>query len=194
MTVNDTIPSAPVAPTGKWRAILIGSLALNLLVAGVVAGSWIQHKRHHPMMGFGGSRGTEEIGLHGFLRTLPKERASELRALVKGEKPDLKPLFAATRAARLAAADAMAAEPFSKDGLTEAFGKIDAAEANVKAAARTVITAAAGHMTAQERLALSERWKSKRAKFFHGFGSHGHRKKDKQQVPDESAPAAPPQP
>ncbi len=167
MTNNETLAAPAMAPTGKWRALLICSLALNLLVVGIAAGSVWRHRHHHNFAG-GGGRGTEEIGLRSFLKTLPPERAKELRTLIKSAKPELKPLFDATRAARRTAADAMSAEPFDKDKLTGAFGKIDEAEAAMKAAARSVITNAASQMTAAERLALAERWKARRAKFFRG--------------------------
>jgi uncharacterized membrane protein len=160
------LPSAAVRPAGKWRALLIASLALNLLIAGIAGSAMFRHRHGHGM----GGRGTEEIGLQGFLKSLPAARAKELRAAVKGEKADMKPLFDATRAARRQAADAIAAEPFDADKLTQAFGTIDAAEANVKAAARTAIVKAAGLMTADERKALAEHWKSRRAKFFRDRG------------------------
>jgi uncharacterized membrane protein len=181
-------PRAPGAPTGKWRALLMLSLAINLLVAGFAASAVWRHRHHHGMGGAAG-RGTEEIGLRGFLKSLPAERAKQLKALTEAGKPDFKPLFEATREARRQAADVIAAEPFSQDQLTEAFGKIDAAEANVKMAARTAIITAASNMTIDERKRLAAHWKSRRSKLFGGHGPGHHSKKPK--TDSSEVPAAP---
>jgi uncharacterized membrane protein len=193
MTDTPPVAEGSGAPGGKWRALLMASLALNLVVAGIAA----SHTWQHRQLGRAGSAGNAgEFGLHGFLRDLPRERAKELRALIKGERPDLKPLVEMTRAARRTAADTLAARTFDKDKLVEAFGKIDLAEANVKAAARSVVVTAASHMTAEERLQLAERWKSKRARYFHGPSAPNHGRRD-DRVDDEAAapatlePAAP---
>jgi uncharacterized membrane protein len=166
MTVDtpDTSQSGTGWKSGKWRALLMASLALNFVFAGLAA-STLWKKRVHTNSG---SQRVEELGLQGFLRTLPRERAKELRALIKDEKPDLKPLNEATRQARRSAAETLAADPFDKDKLISAFANIDTTQANVKAAARAAVVAAAGHMTADERKALAARWKTRRARYFEG--------------------------
>ncbi len=152
--------------SGRWRFALLCSLALNLLLAGAAAGTMWSWKRNHAMGG-GGGRGAAELALQGFIRSLPKDRAKELRQVVRQTgRPNMMPLISSVRQARRSAADALAAETFDKAKLTAAFSGIDAAEAATKSAARTVIVAAAEKMTPAERQALAERWKSRRPHMF----------------------------
>ena len=152
--------------TGRWRLFLLASLALNLMLAGATAGHFIYAKRHH-VSGSGGARGAPELALQGFLKTLPKDRAKELRQLIKtGERTDQAPLFASVRKARRDAAQVLSAENFDRAKLAAAFANIDAADAAAKAAARMSLLALADHMTAAERLAMAERWKARRPQLF----------------------------
>lgn len=155
----------PPAVTGRWRIFLLASLALNLMLAGAVAGHFIYGRRHHATGG--GERGTHELALQGFLKTLPKERAKELRQIIKsGERLDHAPLVASVRQARRDAAVVLAAEAFDRTKLSAAFARIDAADAAAKAAARTTLLSLAEHMTAAERQAMAERWKARRPYLF----------------------------
>jgi uncharacterized membrane protein len=157
---------APSAPYGVWRWLLIGSLALNLLFAGTAAGGLWHGKRFHHTASSGG-RGAAEMALQGFIHSLPKERAKELRRVIKqAGRPDILPLIKSVRQARREAADVLSADTFDKTKLVAAFSNIDAAEAATKAATRGVVMAAAEHMTAPERRALTERWKARRPHLF----------------------------
>jgi uncharacterized membrane protein len=154
------------APSGLWRWLLLSSLALNLLLAGTAAGGMWHWKRFHHTAS-GGGRGAAEMALQGFIHSLPKERAKELRRVIRqAGRPDILPLIKSVRQARREAADVLSADTFDKAKLVAAFSNIDAAEAATKAATRGVVMAAAEKMTAAERRALTERWKARRPHLF----------------------------
>lgn len=155
-----------VQPSRRWRFLLLASLALNLAFAGMAAGLMWNWKRHHD--GAGGRAGAlSDVALQGFLKTLPKARAKDLRQAIKQEgRPDVRGLTNAVRQARRQAAQSLAAEPFDSAKLTEAFSGIDAAEAANKAAIRKTLITAAGRMTAAERQALASHWKARKPRMF----------------------------
>lgn len=167
-----SLPSSNSNPTSAapsqrgWRLLLLGSLAINLLFAGMAAGSLWSWKRQHS----GGSvksQGATDLAMTGFIRTLPKERAKELRRVIKNQqRPDLLPLLADIRQARRDAAGILSAETFDREKLAAAFSSIDSAEAAAKAAARGSLFSVAEHLTAPERQALTERWKARRPHHF----------------------------
>lgn len=149
----------------RWRIFLLGSLALNLLFVGLAAGSLWSGKRHYSLMG--NARGTSDLAIPGFIKSLPKERAKELRKLIKQQvSPDLTPLTAAIRQARRDAAAALAEATFDREKLTAAFSSIDVSEAAAKAAARSTLFALAQQLTPAERQILAERWKARRPHLF----------------------------
>ena len=164
---------AATAPLpARWRIFLLASLALNLVFAGMAAGSLWSAKRHHSLIG--NSRGTTDFAIPGFIKSLPKERAKELRKLIKQQdRPDLSPLTAAVRQARRDAAAALAEATFDREKLTAAFSGIDVTEAAAKAAARSSLIALAEHMTPAERQTLAERWKARRPHMFEDSPAHG---------------------
>jgi uncharacterized membrane protein len=158
--------AAPPGMSGRWRLVLLTSLALNLLLAGAAAGTMWSLKRSHAVGG-GGGRGGAELALQGFIRSLPKDRAKELRQVIRQTgRPNMTPLIASVRQARRSAAEALASETFDKTKMEAAFSNIDAAEAATKAAARNVIIATAERMTPVERQSLADRWKSRRPQMF----------------------------
>ena len=164
--------AAGAVPSGRWRLLLLGSLAINLLLAGAAAGSLWTWKRHHTMGG--SAHGTSELTITSFVKTLPKERAKEVRRLVKQQdRPDVLPLLARVRQARRDAADVLAAPAFDQEKLTSAFAGIDTAEAAVKAAARGSLIAVAEHLSPAERQALAEHWKARRPRHFQDLTPEG---------------------
>lgn len=183
------------APSNRWRYLLIGSLALNLIFAGLTAGSVWKWRHHGGMGGRGGP--AADVALQGFLRTLPKERAKELRQAIKQDgRPDMRPLVNAVRQARRDAAGALAAETFDSAKLTTAFSGIDTAEAATKAAIRKTMIAAAAKMTPAERQALADRWRKRKPHMFEDMpagkdGPAGKEGKIKDKLDDDGAQDAP---
>lgn len=169
--------AATAPPSGRWRIFLLGSLALNLVFAGLAAGWLLSAKRHHSLSG--SATGTSDFAIASFIKSLPKERAKELRRLVKQqERPDLLPLTASIRQARRDAAAVLAEATFDRQKLTAAFSSIDAAEAAAKAAVRSTLIALAENLTPAERQTLAERWKARRPHLFEDPPAHaGQRQK-----------------
>ena len=176
----DQTSAAAGAPAGRWRLIILASLALNLLFAGAAAGSLWHSKRHYS---HGSLRGAE-LAIDKFLRTVPKERAKELRKLLKATaQPRVEPLVAGIRQARRDAAAALSAQTFDREQLTAAFGRIDQAEATAKSAARGAILSLAANMTAAERSAMAAQWKARRPHMFEDPPETAVKDKEKDEAP-----------
>lgn len=147
----------------RIKVLLALSLGLNLLVAGAVLGSLWTYGRHSVARG---GRSSEDIGLLAFSRTLPPERAKEIRRMLRAERVDLMPFKADIRAARQSAAGVLAAEPFESQALRDAFGRVDDAEKRLKGAAREMLIRSVEKMTAAERKELTEWWQRRKAHLF----------------------------
>jgi len=159
--VTDTAPpSAPkTAPNGmgRWKWLLIASLAVNLLVIGAIAGA-----RFHGHRGWRGERSSEEFGLIGYARHLPAERRKLIRKIVAAEKGAIAAARAEVYKARQEAAAVLVEEPFSTEKLKAAVGRISDAEAKLKAAGLAAFLNAAEQFTPEERKSLLEHWKRRR--------------------------------
>lgn len=158
---------------GWVKLALIGSLALNLLVAGGALGSWWTHGHLGGGLagrGPGGSRGSEEVGISGFARQLPPERRQLIRKILHDNKQNFAPLREEVRSARKATAGVLASEPFDAAKLREAFAAIDAAEARLRSAARESVIKSAESMTPDERRALSAWWQERKPGLFRERG------------------------
>lgn len=76
------IETAGAGGCGKWtRLVLVLSLALNLLVVGVVVGGAVRHHRH------GGDESARDIGFGPFTEALSKEDRKALRRAFLAANP-----------------------------------------------------------------------------------------------------------
>lgn len=140
MTVEDGKPVEP--HRGRWMyRILIASLALNLLVAGVAARAW---HMHHGRFG-------PEFALMGFVRTLPQDRREIVRADAEAASEAIKPLRKAVREAWIEANATLAHEPFDKAAFLAASTRLLEAENRFKMAMAEAIAALSEKLTADER-------------------------------------------
>ena len=96
MTSANAAPSPP--SNSRLRLALIASLALNVLIIGAVAGTFLMSSHQ----GWGGHK-RKQFGLMGFAQTLPADRAEIIRAKIASEEANLAPLRKAERDARDAA-------------------------------------------------------------------------------------------
>lgn len=190
-TGNGSGPSG----SGWLKLVLIGSLALNLLVAGGALGSWWTHGRHGGPFGnrmLGVPRGGEEVGIAGFARQLPAERRQVIRKILRETKPDFAPLREEVRNARKAAAEVLASDPFDATKVRDAFAAIDAAEARLRSAARESVIKAAESMAPEERRALSAWWQERRPGLFRERGPQGGgERRHKRDGPRDAPPGGP---
>jgi uncharacterized membrane protein len=131
---------------------------------GAVGGAMLSWKKH----GHGrGGRGGEDFGLMAFSRTLPDERRLPIRKALREQRASLKPVWGEVEQARAAAGEVLAQEPFDKEKLREALGKISAIEARLKSAGHEMFLDTAERLTADERRALKEWWQKRRG---HRYG------------------------
>lgn len=125
-------PAPPSAGTSRWtRVLLIGSLTLNLLVIGIVAGGALSVARHPPRAAI------SDITLGTFTEALSPEDREALRLAAEAESLGIREMHRAAGEDFRALIAAVRAEPWDE------------------AAARAAI--AAYGLRAQERLAAGER-------------------------------------
>jgi uncharacterized membrane protein len=157
-----TAPAESALRGSRWRTLLIGSLAINLLVAGAVAGAIIQHRRlggpGPDLLNVG--RMVGEPGLRSFVRTLPEERRKVLRTSVEQIRVTLKPLRQTVRQARLESLAALKSDPFDAPRFEKAMGDLIEAEAKARRAGVAILTRAVSQMTPAER-ELFQSWRVK---------------------------------
>lgn len=151
-------PTAEPRRPRRWLWIaLLASLAINLMVLGVVAGaglSWRYAAAAHG--GFGPS-------LLGFVRQLPAERRTVIRRLTSAQREQVAPLRREARLARKEAARALLAEPFDKEAFRLANNRVNAVEARIRDSGVDLIIEVAAAMTAAERREFLS-WRSMRAR------------------------------
>src|SRR5215510_16591072 len=91
----------------RWSMLLlIASLALNLIVVGLVAGSIWRARAHQPPVR------SVTPNLLGYTTSLPPERRDQIWNATAGQRQHIRPFRRDIRAAREEAMQTLAAEPF----------------------------------------------------------------------------------
>lgn len=161
----ETGDGAPRASGFNWpRALLIASLAINLLfIGGFARAVW-----HH--------RFNREHGLMNFARQLPDERRKSFRDEVIEARKKIAPLRTGLRADWLESNKVLTEEPFDKEKFRASLGKVAESEKQLRLQIYDAVTDAAANMSADERRAF-QHWREQR----HGrrFGHHRHGNKSK---------------
>lgn len=153
MSTTTTLPAPPTPP--KYPKLLIASLALNLLIIGLIGGGMISHR-----LGRQYDLNLGEPGLRGFMHSLPKDRREALRASGEQARVALKPLRQAVRQARAEVDAAMTAIPFDPARVERSFNDLIAAETSVRRAGSSVLISAISQMTPEERTRF-QKWRRK---------------------------------
>ena len=150
--MTETGASAPARrqnPRWLWGGLLV-SLALNLLLIGLIAGgAW----RRFRVDDF--SSGTAQAAR--FVHRLPSERREQIRSAVREQLDRLRELRRAARVVRDGATKALAAEPFDLAAYTAAQDRLVAADAEIRAQGAKILTATANLLSTEERRALAQR-------------------------------------
>ena len=187
---------------GKWRwgrITLIVSLALNLLFVGAIAGSmwamWAGYwsgPRHH---GFAGA-------VHHLMRTLPDDRRTTVRGVLRSHRGEIRPLRREMRKARRAAARVMRRDPFEEAAFRSALGEMRAADTKIREAVGELAVDLAKTLTLEERrellraLARNRGFGGKRGKGGSARGDKFPKDRDGDEgidgARDDDAPAQPP--
>ena len=143
----DAAPAPPRRRAPRWMvALLVASLALNLLIVGAVAGSFWAF-RHGGFWAGGGFAGS----LLGYVSTLPAERRREIWGRVGEERRALRAHRQAVREARNEALRALGANPFDRERFRAAMRRVHEAETKARAEAEPLFTAIPALMTPAER-------------------------------------------
>lgn len=186
---TDPTPARRSAP--RWMIIvLLVSLALNLLVAGMVAAAaW--RFRHG---GFAGPSPVAMGTVFGFATTLPPERRQAIWRQTSEERRALRTLRTDVRAARAEVEARLAAEPFDAARFAEAQARLLAAETRARTEAHKMVLSVAKSLTADERAALA-RWQSSegRGKGPRGFWRRPARDGSPESLPPGERPAPAPE-
>ncbi len=142
-TFGDTV-RAP-----RWmRFALVISLAINLAIAGALAGSALVARMHpqvdRPAYG----------GLMAFSKTLPPERRVELWAATAEERRAFAPVRAEVNETRQQARAALLENPFNSERHVEAQARVFEAEVKARRASKNILLKLADVMTPAERSAF----------------------------------------
>ena len=113
MTTADSAGTRRQAPRWMWITMVV-SLALNLLVAGGIAGA-VWHFHNARAMADGAVPGN----FAAFVATLPAAKRARIEAMFERLSGEVEPLRAVARAAREEAVGAFTAEPFDKARFAE---------------------------------------------------------------------------
>jgi uncharacterized membrane protein len=150
-------------PGVRWRtprgvlALLVVSLAANLLVVGLVGGAaW--RFRHGPPPHLAD---TVAPNLLGYASTLKPERRKQLWDSTAEERRNIRPFRRDLRAARNGVVEAITAEPFDRQRFETAQRNLVEVETAARRAAQALYVQMAVAMTAEERRAFAE-WRERR--------------------------------
>lgn len=145
--------SAPERRAPRWMWIaLVASLAVNLLVVGVVvSAAW-----HLRSGGFG-----PHWRISSFLETLPEERSRALQDVLARSRQTLQPLRQEVRETRRELARIFESDPLDKNALSEGLARLVDVEVKLRQAHAALTTELAESMTAEERRAFVK-WQEER--------------------------------
>jgi uncharacterized membrane protein len=155
---NENTNGKPKRMRGWVKAVLILSLAFNLLVIGAVSAKFVAG--HKWAKRWGGAVSVLHEGRH-FIRSLPRERRREIREIARGHREAFAPVRQAADDARLALAAALEREPFDKQVYAQALEKLKTALRSAADPAGDMLTKVIENLTPGERKAFGRRLKRK---------------------------------
>jgi len=153
---TDMATTSGARPRGpRWmRIALLASVALNVLVLGVVAGTMWRLRD-------AAAAGALGPNMLAYSTTLTGERREQIRQMFHERRAAIRPLRRAAQEARRDMVRTLAAEPFDKAALAAAHERMLAAETQVRRAIGAVVADAAEKLTAEERRGFM-RWRGRR--------------------------------
>src|SRR5690349_1236402 len=150
MTEADNASTRSGRGAPRWLlVVLFGSLALNLLVIGSLAGAAWRHR--------GPPRPLASVvipNLLGYASTLPGERRKQLEQLTRDERSHIRPFRREVRAAREETIKALVAQPFDRERFVAAQARQAEAENRARAAVQDLYVKIADNLTPEERHAF----------------------------------------
>ena len=151
-------------PRPRWLSVvLLLSLAVNLLVAGAVAGHLLSGRYH---MGYGPEAMRGEMGrmpdrpgemvMRRMAVALPAEHRATFETAVADHRAQLAEAGRAVRDARMKVRDTLAGEPLDRAKLDAAFAELRARSQQLQAAVHATVSDAAARLPVEARTRLAE--------------------------------------
>lgn len=139
----------PWADVPRWLwGLTIGSLALNLIIAGTMLGQRLRPAHSLPPgMGNRLAQGASTPLIH----ELTPEKRTELRRIFETYRGQNRPLWQAVRERRAEVTKALEAEAFDKGAYVSAMARLIEAEAKARTAAQPTFAEVAAALSARER-------------------------------------------
>ncbi len=143
----------PVSPRRSrwWQALLIGSLALNLLIGGAVVTRVISHGGPDRMMG---TNYTQLIPRR-FFAEMPHERRKVLLDIMRKYRDDFRGDREASEQAAVKLADAIVAEPYDVEKVKLVVGDFSSQNGKLAARGGDAALEILGVLTPEERQSLA---------------------------------------
>lgn len=163
-------------PRWLW-ALLVVSLALNLLLIGLMVGAAVfRHRWGAPVLA-----GASPFG---FLRTLPRERREEIRQLGRERLTSMRPMWQQAREARREADRLFTTEPFEAERFVQAHHRMLDLEATARKAGSQLMAETGARLSLEERRQMLQ-WRDR-----HGrrSGRGGRGSPDSDQDPPDQPP------
>lgn len=150
--MTDTPSTAtPAARWPRWkRILLVASLALNLLVIGIVATAAVRHGFAPP------AQWAEQATIVSFARGLPEERRRLIWDATRADRQALRPFRAELRRARAEVRAELTAPSFDEARYKAAHERLLDAEVRARRAAHSLFETVARLLTPAERRAFAE--------------------------------------
>ena len=140
----------------RWLLVaLFGSLAVNLLIVGSVAGAVWRHR------GPPAWAGVVIPNLLGYASTFAPDRRRQIWEITREERGRMRPFRREVRAAREETTKALSAEPFDRQQFLAAQAKQAEAENRARVAVQDLYLKIADNLTADERQAFAH-WRDHR--------------------------------
>ncbi|SFC70161.1 periplasmic heavy metal sensor [Tropicimonas isoalkanivorans] len=171
MTESTSPPSGPPAPRRRiWmRVLLFASLALNLAVAGIVAGAMLKGVHDDQP-----ERLSRELGLGPFLRALDDDKRQALREAAQARRGELAEGRQAWRAAFSETLDLLREETFDQERFESLVERQAEIAARGRALGQEELARQLAAMPVEARRAFADRLEQ--GLRFHGrFRNHGRR-------------------
>jgi uncharacterized membrane protein len=154
--MSDT--SAAPARRWSWRdALLVASLAANLAVLGIVAAQYLRKERAVRLMG----PAYNELLPRAFVQSLPEERRAAVLAALRDSRRDFRDQRRELRAAAVAVADALDAEPFDEAALDRAVAAYRAEVGDLVTQGTSFAVSVFRNLTPAERRLIAEKLRTR---------------------------------
>lgn len=153
--------TGPADQTRRWLwRVLILSLSVNILVAGIFIGSkWTHHNRHAHL--------SRDHGIMGFTKSLDGDRGQLIQDLARSHRERGRALRKEVRSKQRAAIELLKTVPFDREQFVAALDEASQARANGRRELTEGFVAMIDEMTDDERRAYAEWYEDREDRKLH---------------------------